>query len=231
MTERRQPLNLKQIQAEGWVDRYVRNELNEADTEAFEHFMLDHPEVQDQVLTAMTLKQGLPQALSAIEKSGTGASWFTRLLGGGLQPAFSLAGAALAVTFAVLFVIANTEVNQLEDRISALQGPQGDIATAYLPQVRSASAAAFEPVAVVPEKSSGWALLQLELGYAEADRFDVAIQMWGSGNTVARIEKVQRSEDDLLIVAVPARKLSAGDYMAIVRSGEQTVAEFPFSVD
>ena len=231
MTDSRQPLNLQKIKAEGWVDRYVRNELNPPETEAFEQFMLDHAEVQDEVLTAMTLKQGLPEALTSIEKNGTGTSWLSRLLGTGLQPAFSLAGSALAVTFAVLFVIANSEVNDLEGQIDAMQGPQGDIATAYLPRVRSADAAAFEPVAVMPAKNSGWALLQLELGYAEADRFNIAIQTWGDKQVITTVSDVRRSVDDLLTVAVPAQQLPVGNYVAVVQSEEQTIARFPFSVE
>lgn len=231
MTDRRQPLDLQQIQAEGWVDRYVRNELDDADLQAFELFMLDHPEVQDEVLTAITLKQGLPEALSAIEKSGTGSSWLSRLIGTGLQPAFGIAGSALAVTFAVLFIMANSEVNELEGQLNAMQGPQGDIATAYLPQVRSADAAAFEPVAVVPAKSSGWALFQLELGYVEAERFDIDINAWGDDVVVATVSDVQRSADDLLTVAVPAAQLPVGEYVARVKSGEEVIARFPFSVE
>ena len=236
MTNSRQPLNLQTIQAENWVDRYVQNRLNASETEVFEQFMLDSPEVQDDVLAAMTLKQGLPSALQGIEKSGTGASWLSRLLNGGVRPAASLAGGALAVTFAVLFILANSEVNLLESQLAGTAGPQGDISTAYLPQVRSAGTTAFEPVAVMSAKTSGWTLLQLELAYTEQAEFTVTVQPvtvqpLGQASAIFTLNNVKASKDDTLSIAVPAEQLPAGNYVAKVSDGGKAIAEFPFSVE
>lgn len=227
-------LTAEKIAAENWVDRYVRGRLTAEQQQAFEMYMLDKPALQDEIMLAQALKQGLAaQPASAFKAEKASGGWFQRLFPTSLQPVLATGGAALAAVFAVLLTLNQSEIDRLQADVAALEGPQTGIELAYLPQVRAVSSSEFEPVAVLNAVDKGWQLLQLELGFPEADRFDLRITSWGDSKALIALDDLQAAADDTLMFSVPAGQLPPGRYQATVteHANTQTIATFQFSVE
>lgn len=119
-----------------WIDRYLRNELSEAETESFETALLESSELQDELETAIALQQALmhdsepvPEQISTepgpLEARG---NW---------QPLAMAASLVLAVSSTVLFWKAHNETQNLQHQLEELGRPVSGIVRAPIDIMRS----------------------------------------------------------------------------------------------
>ncbi len=223
------------------VDAYVRGKLESSKHNSFELFLLNHPQLQDEVETALVARVGLmalgkQQVLSGIESDGTGSKqpsfiqrWF-----GNIQPIPAFATAAILVlTITVGSVMFKPEASPL---LAQLQTPSGQYQTVTLPNVRAGLSGDFQPLAILDKNSSGgWMMLELELSYPEFDRYNIEIISWSDKNQLVALNSLQPDAKDNLVFALHTSELPIGDYVArvVYDSGTKVelIANYAFSVE
>jgi len=231
-------LDFRKIHREGWVDRYILGQLDEHQQRAFEEFMLDDTDIQDEVHTALSMRTGLRHAgrksLEA-EFNDPGAGWLSRLLPGRSAPVAAAAFATVAMVSLALLVSSNYQISQLRSELHNFQAPQALVSSVTLPQVRSGTDAEFEPLGVLQSQANGgWLVLNLELSFPERKAYDVEIISWPDQQSILTVNRVKPDPFDNLVFALHASELPVGDYLARVVYDEaqqnKLVASYAFSV-
>lgn len=222
-----QTLTRERVVAEGWVDRYLRRELDGGDCEEFELFYLDCPETLRELQVTRALMQS--------------PHWPARDRSPGLLERFGAwlaaprLGPALAGGFAILLVaplLATIAV--YENREGVGRAAAANDVVLGVPLVRSAGAD-FRPVARGGLPESGSALvLRLELDYSEHPLHRVVVERWPEQQSVAEVRDVRLQAPGDLVVSLPAGSLRDGDYRALVYpqvgTDADAIAGFDFSL-
>ena len=231
------------------VDAYVTGKLQAAHQNSFEMYLLEYPQLQEEVETALIARTGLQtlgksQVLAAnagtelagIESDGTGQkapSFLQRLLGG-LKPIPAFATAAILVlTITVGSVMFKAESNPV---LAQLIPPGGNYQTVVLPNVRAGMLGNFQPLAVLDQNAEGgWMMLELELSFPEFTSYNVQIISWPGQSQQVALSSLRPDAKDNLSFALHASELPVGDYVARVvydnGSREEVVANYAFSVE
>lgn len=141
-----------------FVDRYLRDELSAEEQAAFEEALLEDPELQSRVETALGIREVLSQAqaLGALAAPRHGKSrnqW---------APLAMAASVLLAVVSATLLWRTNLESNELQAQIEALQQPRTSVLRVPVDIMRS-SGNATPDVVIQKPASNGLVVLDIEL--------------------------------------------------------------------
>jgi len=231
-------LDFRKIHREGWVDRYILGQLDEHQQRAFEEFMLDDTDIQNEVHTALAMRTGIRHAgrnsLEA-EFNDSGASWLSQLLPGRSAAVAATAFAAVAMVALALLVTSNYQLSQLRSELNGYQAPQALVSSVTLPLVRSGLTDEFEPLGVLQTQANGgWLVLNLELSFPEQAAYDVEILSWPEQQAMLTVNQVKPDPADNLVFALHASELPVGDYLARVVYDEaqqdKLVASYAFSV-
>lgn len=142
-----------------WVDRYVRNELSEAEELEFETALLDSPELQDELEAALGLREAVrleqesePSASDEMAESLKGRNnW---------QPFAMAASVLLAVFSTVMFWKTSNDAAGLRAQIEALGQPYDSVLTVPVRIMRSSGS---ETPDVIVRRPEGKALVVLEI--------------------------------------------------------------------
>lgn len=229
-------LDLEQVMQEGMVDQYVNNQLTGDDLQAFETLLLDCSELQDEVETALMMKQGMNALDTVAAEKTERASWWQRLFSPRWAPAISGGFAAITALSLGLVISSQDKIRSLQNEIAQSKAPVTEISSITLPTVRSASVGRFEPMGILDRnQGQGMLLLSLELSFPDKEAYDVEIVSWPEQTVVERLTSVEPNELDNLVVALHAADLNSGDYVARVvydsEHNEQLVGTYAFSVE
>lgn len=198
------------------IDRYARGALSGSELEAFECYLLDHPEIIEDIEYAKAMHGAIERNAELL--TGTGAGSVTDMPTGSTGFLFSR-GYAMAAT--VLLAIAVpfggfllNESRQLRDQLQFLEQPAGVGSEIILEQTRGDSAVTFSFPA------DGALLLRVDVGPEEVGAYKVSIKndsgyVWhGSGLAV----------DAMRLVSVVVPSLSPGTYSLAVATEPSAVA-------
>ncbi len=237
-------MTIEQLIRQGLVERYVRGELAGQDQQDFEEFLLDSRELQDEVYSALVLKQGLEKLGPAVTRpdiQDNKPGWWQRLLPGSRAtasgPSWVAAGAFAAVSVLTLGLLfsSNQTINRLQGELGELQMPQS-VSSVVLPMVRSGFGGDYEPMGTLQRTADGgWMVLNLELSFPEHGEYDVEILTLPQEQSALWINDLEPDHRDNLVFALHTSKVQAGDYLARVvyhdgEDREQLIATYAFSV-
>lgn len=193
------------------VDRYLRGDLSDDESAAFEEFYLSDRETLAALELAEKLEIGLKDAadhghLEATSRRG----WFVRAV---TSPQWAAAASVLLV-FSLGY-------NGFVQRQSG-DGP--DVASPQLiPLIATRSAA---PAAVIPHAPDRWIVLLADPGFDPYDDYRAAVLDQG-GKPVSEVAGLKPGYEDLLAVGIAGSSLVPGRYDLVVeaRSGSAQFGE------
>ena len=144
-----------------WVDRYLRNELNAEDEAAFETALFDSPELQQQLETALAIRQSFElddrvNKQSVLQHSGRRSHW---------QPLALAASVVLAAFSTTMYWKVSNEVVGLQSEIKQLNQPRAGLLTVPVDIMRSAGSQTPDVIIQKPAVSSA-VVLDIELSSA-----------------------------------------------------------------
>lgn len=155
---------LEQSRQEHWVDWYLRGKLSADDVEAFETVLLESPELQAELETALALRAVLSREPDQAKEDASQprplqpqsepANW---------QPVALAASVILAVVGTVMWWKTGIDAAGLARQMHALSQPIAEVLTVPVPIMRSAGS---QTPDVIIQKPQGRAaiLLDIELG-------------------------------------------------------------------
>lgn len=206
------------------VDRYLRGDLTDAEAERFEEYFLSNPDVLDELELVEKLRQGM-QDIEAIESVHEAEP----------QPAprwsfFRSRQYAAAAT--VLLLVSMTVSSLLFQRVEQLEvfdavAPEGDVQLIPLMTVRGAGA----DENLIQAAANDQLVLLLDAGPTEHASYRVTLRRVGADEEVDPVWErsgLSRGYEDMLVIALPAMRLTAGNYRLRVE-GQQ--AESPTNRD
>lgn len=154
------------VRYEDWVDRYVQHRLSEEEEAEFETALLESPELQQSLETALALHRTLKLAedLEVEVASDAGASKVAESPfsphGQRWQPFAMAASVVLAVFSTVMYWRTGVELSDTRTELESLKAPFGSVLTVPVDIMRSASTQ--EPDVIV-RKPDGRALVVLDI--------------------------------------------------------------------
>ena len=213
----------KPEQKSDWVDRYMRNGLTTEEEAVFETALLDSPDLQLQLETALGIRQAvmLHAELGATEKAYPPSTLDAR---NHWQPLALAASVVLAVFSTTMYWQVSNKAGMLQSEITAMSQPRTSVLTVPVDIMRSADS---QTPDVMVQKPEGNALLVLdvELGPAVAALGQVRMSLrdaqalellaWDSG----------RFDDGRATVAFDARKLPDGKVWLEMADGQGQVID------
>lgn len=234
------------VQAQGWVELYVRGRLSAADSAAFEnhYFHCDQcfAEVQEMDRFVSGLQDAGERGLLGVEREGKSRHW--------LVPALTLAAAVSVLLAAALVYTTLVRLPRVEAELGAARAKSSQSA-AQLAELNRSIAVAAAPEANVPvvvlsadrsasapgerlsiHGQSGMVLLWIDIPpQPSGARF--RIDMAANGAPVKAIRGLERNGNGALAAAVPAKDLPAGVYVVRLYSEQApgvVVAEYRMRV-
>ncbi len=150
---------LKPEQKSDWVDRYLRNGLTTDEEAVFETALLDSPDLQLQLETALGIRQAvlLQAAAGATEKAYPPPTLDAR---NHWQPLALAASVVLAVFSTTMYWQVSNKAGMLQSEITAMSQPRTSVLTVPVDIMRSADS---QTPDVMVQKPEGNALLVLDV--------------------------------------------------------------------
>jgi len=143
-----------------WVDRYVRDELSEAEMEEFEERLMTDSDLQSQLEAVFLMKEALK--LESEAETNTAEDAVTIPWRNQWSPMAIAASVLLAVVSTTLYWRSNVEIGQLQDQVTALQAPRTSVLTVPVDIMRSAGRATPDVIVEIPAGHSA-IVLDIEL--------------------------------------------------------------------
>lgn len=193
------------------VDRYVRGDLSDEESAAFEAFYLSDQETLTELEIAEKLQFGLKDAaaqgrLEASSRPG----WFVRAV---TSPQWATAAS-------ILLVLSLGYTGLLQRQLESAP----DVAAPQLvPLITTRSAA---PTTVVPQAPDGWLVLLVDSGFEPYSDYRAAV-LDADGQPIWEVGGLQPGYEDLLAIGVDGSVLRPGRYDVVLqgRSGSAAFAE------
>lgn len=143
-----------------WVDRYLRDELDSEECEAFELALMDSPELSKNLAAAMGVQQALEQEEAHLSDADPGEI-------SPLAPPSGWRTLALVASL-VLAVFSTTMLWQTSNQLSSLQAPVGDVLTVPVEVMRSGSDVEAARAIAIPDET-GLVLFDIEIPADHSD--------------------------------------------------------------
>lgn len=213
----------KPAEKSDWVDRYLRNGLTTDEEAVFETALLDSPDLQLQLETALGIRQAvlLQAAMGEAEKAYPPSGLDAR---NHWQPLALAASVVLAVFSTTMYWQVSNKAGMLQSEITAMSQPRSSVLTVPVDIMRSAGS---QTPDVIVQKPDGNALLVLDVELSPAvaalgqvrmslrDAQAVELLAWDSGGF----------DDGRVTAAFDARKLPNGKVWLEMADGQGRVID------
>ena len=211
-------MNTKKIFQDDIVDRYVGGHLTDKETAGFETHFLDRLEIIKEIEISHSFRTGLePKTRRAPRSEHT--PWWQRL--------FSLHGSSgWATACATMAFVVVAQSVYFGNKIERLNSPQANTPVLVLSQSRGGP-----PTGVLYlDDSIRWFALELELDWPQEDSYSLTVNDDQSGQTISEVGHLDVSENDTILVSLPAKSFDQGEYQLAVRDERAEVANFRLRV-
>ena len=200
------------------VDRYVQGKLSEELLETFEVYMLEHPEVVDEIEFAQGMQAALKDRTSPLSASQPSLAKQERKAGFFLGPTWAVAATLLFGVSAAWSVYLTAD--RLTSAATPLQQPLPIGAELWLEPQRGV-----DGLPRVGHDDAGF-LMSIDVASEPAETYQVTLTD-AAGRTVWSVDRVQADEEQLVRLVVPPLPESSGAYVVTVAS--QNRPEEPFA--
>ncbi|MBT8059015.1 MAG: hypothetical protein KJO33_05430 [Gammaproteobacteria bacterium] len=157
---------------QAWVDRYLRDEMTASEIAAFEQALMDSPSMQQELETAMALREMLKHdAPSGQQASGSFLTGLRRPIPTGIAAAI-----ALAVFSTLMYWKTSQEAAGLQEELARLNQPLSGILTVPVALMRSDGGRTPDVVVSRPAAGHG-VLLDIELAPGSRGRGELAFSL------------------------------------------------------
>ena len=212
------------------VNRYVRDEMSEAEIIRFEQHFLDQPEIIEKIELAQLTWRGMAAAANvtvpldpSLESLKATRSFWPDLGGFPQVTAWATAFVILAVVSVAQFVYFNQQIEQL-------QAPQANTPILLLGQIRGVSDRD-EPSGLLHLRNDiRWFSLELDLAWPQAPEYSMSIRDESNDALVTRVDQLTASLTETLLVTLPATEFRSGDYRLEVSAGDELVSSYRMRV-
>lgn len=207
-------MNEIDIRAKGIVQKYIHGTLNEEDTEAFEVYLLEHPELAEELELDILFKEHgelIPEASMRDKKAPR--NWFNNKWG-------------LAFSFGLCFLVGALVGNQTKQNHSVLST---DSKVFYVAPMRSAGNV-LPPIVIDRKSTQAVFILQLPI----SNEAEYQIELAGpNSNSILIADNVKQDLAGDIVLNVNMQGLTAEQYSITVKnslSGETALVQ-PISLD
>ena len=206
------------------LDRYRRNQLTPEMRIEFEEYILDKPDLIEQLELDMLFESGLQGQTAGSLKEASASSIRPRGLFFAASAAFSLLAASVVLNF-----LQNSENRRLTDELARASGAQPNIQILDLPTVLS-DGGSFRPVGtLLLDTPAAIAIFNVQLPFPEEPRFRVLIRSHPEGREILVLNDVEPHGEGDLVFSLPLALFEPGNYYVEVSADGGEPLRIPFA--
>lgn len=202
-------MEMKYIEDNLLIERYLRGDLKKEEREAFEERFLSSPELLDQLEAAERLQEGLLD-VGAVEEPGPSGTVITPRLAA-ITPRLAMAASVLlAVSLAVsgtLFL----ENRQLSEEAAQFASVPAPVQIVPLHTTRGATSAATVNT-ITLEQGSGQLVLMLESAMQPYHHYRAVVLRLPESEPLLELGGLQPGYQEMIALALPAHLMKPGEY-------------------
>ncbi len=222
-------MDREHIEKHDLLNRYRRGELPITERAELEEFILDQPDLVEQLELDMMIESGLRDAtvasIGAVAKRPVITGW-RRLLPIAASAAYLLLAASI-----ILNIYLATENTMLRDQSTLADSAQSNIQILRLPTVLSEDEE-FRPLGLLltgAAASADLAVISVQLTFPEEPTFRIEIVTHPGGQPILVFDGVEPRGEGDLIFSIPLDRLPPGKYYAEISSGDDRPLRIPFA--